>query len=62
MEQERIDKLVFLYMNTRALHNRSTEEECTEDEEWHMIQAEDSIMEKYLQSCSILGKRARDED
>jgi hypothetical protein len=62
LEQERVDKLVFLYMNIRALQNQSTEEDYIGDEEWHMIQVENSLMQKYLHSRSILGKRARDEE
>lgn len=62
LAQERVDKLVFLYMNTRALSNKYTEEECPEDVEAHIIHAEDKEMDKWLRGSAVLGKRPRDEE
>jgi hypothetical protein len=57
-----MDKVVFLYMNTRALKNKSTEELCNDKVKLYTLQAEDKEICKWQQGSNILGKRVRDNE
>jgi hypothetical protein len=57
-----MDKVVFLYVNTRALKNKSTEELCNNEVKLYTLQAEDEEICKWQRGSDILGKRVRDDE
>jgi hypothetical protein len=56
-----VEQLVFIHINSRALKKMVRTQECVEEIESHIIQAEDDLIAKCRRGNTILGKRGRDD-